>query len=156
MILSEKISQVSSDPGVAFWAANISSNGICDLTRISGIRVNEDKEHVTFFVPKQSFDLISDNFNERPSVSLLMASLRNFESYQIKGEYISHKICTEEEIAYYQPKVTGLIDLCNSMGLNGNKIFDSYIEEPNVAVKVLCKETFEQTPKPGTGNKLDS
>lgn len=154
MLISENIVQLTSSPEVAFWASNLGPQGFCDLSRISGIKIEKDGKHLTFYIPKSFFPLIASNLKDRPKISLLLASLRNFESYQIKGEYLSHEECEKEDIAYYQPMVSGLIDISNSMGLNGNKIFDSFLEEPNIAVKVLCKEIFEQTPKPGTGNKL--
>jgi len=154
MLLSDKIKKANASSDFVFWAANVGKNGICDLTRVSGFIIDDDNEHVTFFLPKKLFKLIEPNLSAGSNMSLLMASLKDFESYQVKGNYIGHKNCTEENVDYYRLKVLKIIDIINGMGLDGNNVFGFLLEQPSIAVTFRCNESYLQTPKPGTGTKL--
>ena len=154
MILASEIAQYAAKPEMAFWMANVGANGVCDMSRISGVKVDEDGKHAVFFIPKRFFHLIDLNLNERPAISLLMASLTNFDSIQIKGVYIEHRDSSSEEKTYYETLVAGLTKISNEMGLPGDTIFNPFGKEESITVKIRCNQLFNQTPKPGTGNKL--
>ncbi len=154
MMISERIIKMPSRADLVFWAASVGKNKVCELTRVSGFIIEKDNEHITFFLPKQLFSIIEPTLEINSKVSFLMASIQNFESYQIKGEYISHQLCTEENIDFYRLKVLKIADILSGMGLDGNGVFGYLLEQPSIAVTMRCTEMFEQTPKPGTGGKL--
>ena len=154
MLISNKIIHVASQTDFALWAATVGIKNEPYLTRVSGFKVVEDKEHIRFFLPAAMFDFISPSLNQNTSMSFLMASLSDFESYQLKGMYDSHRACTEKEIDYYRLKVLKIIDILNGMGMDGNGVFGHLLEQPSIAVKMSCTEMYAQTPKQGTGGKL--
>lgn len=137
-----------------FWAASADKNKICELSRVSGFIIEEDNEHITFFLPKQLFSIIEPTLEVNSKISFLMASIQNFESYQVKGTYKSHQLCMEENIDFYRLKVLKITDILSGMGMDGNKIFGYLLVQPSIAVTMRCTEMYEQTPKPGTGGKL--
>lgn len=139
---------------LVFWAASVGKNMVCELTRVSGFIIEKDNEHITFFLPRQLFAIIEPALKIDSKISFLMASIQNFESYQIKGVYQSHQQCTEENIDFYRLKVLKISDILTGMGLEGNRIFGYLLEQPSIAVTMRCEEMYEQTPKPGTGGKL--
>ena len=154
MVLSNRILQMPGRTDLVFWAASVGQNLVCDLTRVSGFIVEKDNEHITFFLPEQLFGIIEPALEFNSKISLLMASIQNFESYQVKGNYKSHQFCTEEIIDFYRLKVLKITDILSSMGLDGNRIFGFLLEQPSIAVTMHCTEMYEQTPKPGTGTEL--
>lgn len=154
MLVSDKIKNVTTSEDFLFWACNVGRNGICDMARVSGFIVEEDNEHITFFLPEKFFDYMKVNLLPEANISLLMVSVMNFESYQVKGNYISHKYCSEENNDFYRLRILKSIDIITDLGLNGKGILGFLLEQPGIAVTFRCRESYLQTPKPGTGTKL--
>ena len=154
MVLSNKIVQIPSRSDHVFWVASVGKNMVSELTRVSGFIIEKDNEHITFSLPKQLFYIIEPTLAVNSKISFLMASIQNFESYQVKGTYKSHQLCTEENIDFYRLKVLKIMDILSGMGLDGNRVFGFLLEQPSIAVSMYCTEMYEQTPKPGTGGKL--
>lgn len=154
MTISDKIKKVPHQSDFVFWAASIGKNLVNELTRVSGFIIEKDNEHITFFLPKQLFGIIEPTLAVDSKISFLMASIQNFESYQIKGTYKSHQLCSEENIDFYRLKVLKIVDILSGMGLDGNRVFGFLLEQPSIAVTMRCTEMYEQTPKPGSGGKL--
>ena len=121
-----------------------------------GIEVSEDRKHITFLLPEVGLSDHLRNLEENGNVSLNIVSLPAFESYQFKGEYKSHASCNEEQIKGMYDWRTGFSNACREMGYPEPlcAAMDTQILEPAIAVKFEVKEIFEQTPKPGTGNKI--
>ena len=154
MILTNNIKKIPQQSDFVFWAGSMGENNVCELTRVSGFIIEEDNEHITFFLPKKLFSIIEPTLKSGSRISFLMASILDFESYQVKGEYKSHQACTEENIDFYRLKVLKITDILSGMGLDGNGIFGFLLEQPSIALTMYCTEVYEQTPKPGTGGKL--
>ena len=154
MILTNNIKKIPQQSDFVFWAGSVGEKNVCELTRVSGFMIEEDNEHITFFLPKGLFAIIEPTLKTGSKISFLMASILNFESYQVKGVYKSHQLCTEESVDYYRLKVLKIIDILSGMGLDGNSVFGFLLDQPSVAVTIHCNEMYEQTPKPGTGGKL--
>ncbi|TVZ26915.1 hypothetical protein JM83_1914 [Gillisia sp. Hel_I_86] len=154
MEITERIKTISGLQEFLFWVASVNKNKICELTRVAGYTIEVDNEHIIIFLPKQLFEIIEPTLEADSKISFLMASILNFESYQIKGKYVSHQMCTEENVNLYQPKVLKIIEILSGMGLDGDGIFGYLLDQPSIAVRMRFTEVYEQTPKPGTGGKL--
>lgn len=154
MILSDKIKRIPTLTDFVFWTATTGINNIAEIARVSGFIVEDDGEHITFYLPAQLFKVIEPTLKKDSSISFLMISLNNFESYQVKGMYLRHGICTEENIDFYRLKIMRVIDIVNGMGLDGNGLFGYLLEQSSVSLTMRCTEMYEQTPKPGTGGKI--
>tara|TARA_R110000744_G_C19368912_1_gene562234 strand:+ start:983 stop:1453 length:471 start_codon:yes stop_codon:yes gene_type:complete len=154
MEITERIKTISGQQEFLFWVASVNKNKVCELTRVAGYTIEADNEHITIFLPKQLFDNIEQTLKVDSKISFLMASILNFESYQIKGNYVSHQMCTEENVDSYQGKVLKIIEILSGMGLEGNRIFGYLLDQPSIALRMRFTEMYEQTPKPGTGGKL--
>jgi len=154
MKISERILKVSPRKEFVYWAASVNHKLESKLSRVAGFAVSEDQEHLTFFLPKKLFAQMGPTLKPGVKMSLLMASVIDFESYQIKGRYIKHELCTPENIAFYKQKVLNIMEVLDGMGLNGKGVFSFLLDQPSIAVTMYCEEMYEQTPKPGTGKKL--
>ena len=156
MIITDKIRNVTKSSDFVFWTACVGKNGVCDAARVSAFSVNEDNEHITFFLPERLFKHIQQNLSPGSNLSFTMVSVKDFESYQIKGSYEGYSKCTEENIDFFRLKVLKVIDIITGMGLNGQGIFGFLLDLPAIAVTMNCTEIFLQTPKPGTGVKIEN
>ncbi len=154
MEIIEKIKTISGLQEFLFWVASVNKNKVCELTRVAGYTIEADNEHITIFLPKQLFDIIEPTLEVDSKLSFLMASILNFESYQLKGNYVSHEMCSEENVDLYQARVLKIIEILSTMGLDGDGIFRYLLDRPSIAVRMRFTEVYEQTPKPGTGGKL--
>lgn len=155
MILPDIIKQVENSPDYVIWTANKGKNPVCDLTRVAGFIIHEDYEHITFFLPRRLFRNLESNLSKGSNINILFASIKDFQSYQIKGNYENHCDGNEENFNFYKGKVQNVIDIMTSMGLNGQLIMGYLLEQPSVAVTMYCREVYVQTPKPGTGYKIN-
>ncbi len=151
MILSDKIKRIPALTDFVFWTATAGNDNIAKMARVSAFVVQDDGERITFFLPTQLFNVIEPTLKKDSNISFLMISLNDFESYQVKGKYLHHKNCSEENIDFYRLKIMRVIDIANGMGLGGNGLFGYLLKQPSVALTMHCTEMYEQTPKPGTG-----
>ena len=156
MLVADTIIKVTKSSDYVFWACSVGRNGVCNAVRVSAFKVNNDNEHITFFLPEKLFKQIQYDLLPGSNLSFLMVSVKDFESYQIKGNYVGQSKCTEENIDYFRLKVLKTIDIISGMGLNGQGIFGFLLELPAIAITMHCKENFLQTPKPGTGGKIEN
>lgn len=154
MKLPDVVKQAEIREDFVFWAANVNSNATCDFTRITGINIHDDNEHITFYLPKKLFRHLKPNISANANISLLMASIKDFQSYQVKGTYISHTDSTKENIAFCKSKLQSVMEIMSAMGLNAKLILGYLNAQSSVAVTMFCNETFVQTPKPGTGYEI--
>jgi hypothetical protein len=87
-------------------------------------------------------------------LTFLTAIIYTYESYQIKGSYISQRESTGEEIAYQKAYMDGFTDALATQGLSKDKGYKAYFRQPCVALRIAVEEVYEQTPKKGAGGKL--
>ena len=154
MILSERFRQLVSDPLAAIWASNCNRRLEPELVRLSGVQVEADSERLLLFVPlKYGAEFVS-NFANTHKLSFLMAIILTNESYQLKGDYLSHRACTEPEVAYQRRFLSYFCNALENQFLPSDRAFQAYFDQGSIAVRMLVREVYEQTPKAGTGKKL--
>lgn len=118
--------------------------------------ISDDKKHITFFMNEADFGLHEGNFNSNGKIALSVGQVPSHESYQFKGEYRSHRQATEEEgqevYSALQRFGSGVVAL--GFPPEMLEMFNDLRVLPAIAVTFEVNEIFEQTPKPGTGNKI--
>ena len=155
MTLSERFIQLINDPSAALWASNCNGKLEPELVRLLGAQVETDREHLTFFVPLKFGKGLLNNFADSDQLTFLLAIILTNESYQLKGSYLSLRPCTEAEVALQKDYMTKLCHTAiTRQSLPGDKAFEAYYDQPTVAVRMLVREVYEQTPKAGTGERV--
>ena len=154
MILNERFRQLVSDPVAAIWASNYNSKLEPELVRLSGVQVEADGEHLQLFVPLKYGVGLIDNFAYNHKLSFLMAIMFTNDSYQLKGDYLSHRDCTASEVAYQKHFLNYLSNALKKQFLPSDRAFQTYFDQDSIAVHMLVREVYEQTPKKGTGEKV--
>jgi hypothetical protein len=154
MILSDRFIQLVGNPVAAIWASNCNEQLEPELVRLLGAQAEADKEHLLLYVPLKFGKNLIHNFAATDKLTFLLASLLTFESYQLKGSYLSHRACTPAEVKYQKAYFQGLGVAMERLGLPKEKALDAYYHQPSVAVRLQVMEVYEQTPKAGTGEKV--
>lgn len=136
------------------YIASLNSSGYCDMTRTCGIYpVNEDHLKI-IFMSGLSTNLIR-NLADNPKISLNGISAYTFESYQIKGSYISHENLSADDIMVKENYLKGMLELIAEMKFGiDEKSLDKYCQSEATAIIMKVEEIYEQTPKQGTGEKI--
>jgi len=157
VILNDPLITLIQAPYSAIWASNANEQQLSDLVRLSGVRVDTQQQQLILFVSLKFGETFLKNIHISKRVSFLCASVKTLESYQLKGIYLSNHPCTPEEMDYQKNYVDGFCKAVEHMGISSRKkFFDCFFQQPSVAVRMQVEEIFEQTPKPGTGQKLST
>ena len=121
-----------------------------------GVTISDDRKSFTMLIPEVAIECHLENMENNGEVSLNIVSIPKFESYQFKGTYTSNAPCTDEEVQVIKDWKTKFCEGCEVIGYPEQLIrsMDLQILEPAIAITFEVKEIFEQTPKPGTGNKI--
>lgn len=154
MLLTDHLVSVCQSPLSSLWSGSYSPDHKIEIIRLSGALVAEDRLHVDLFVPSRYASLYLRNVAVHPRVSLMFSHTHTFEAFQVKGDFLSWRPCTPEEVSYQRSYMQGFAENLVSIGLpNGMKIY-AYFEEPAIAMRLQAREVYEQTPKSGTGNRI--
>ena len=121
-----------------------------EYQRVLGGYVDEDERFNFFFdIPTARHTI--RNLEENQDVVLVGCS-NTFESYQLKGKALKWYESTEEELKMIDEYFKKFIDSMAAFGIS-----DSVLNYPHSKMMTLTMEVhemFEQTPKPGTGQKI--
>lgn len=124
-----------------------------ECTRAWGIRIGEDRRTITIFLTEAISPKTLKNLRENGLVAVSCTRPTDHVACQLKGHVRNirpadqrdqtrsrnwHREFVEEIVAIGVPAETGL----------------AWITEPDLAVEIDVTEVFQQTPGPGTGEKL--
>jgi len=152
-VLSTNLSPVFTHPYSALWMAACNQTGQTVIARLSGVIPRIDQA-VTCFVPaKFSRDMLSA-LNQNPNVAVVAASTQTFESYQFKGRYQSHRNATPEECEIQTQNLLAFSNAAALLKLPAEACFNAYFDDNFIALEILQENVYEQTPKEGTGLKI--
>ena len=133
------------------YLASLNKNHFCDVCRTSGVYVENREFLKIFYMPELSPRLLQ-NLLSRNQLTLTVVSAFSFECYQIKGKYISHENISVDDEKYLK----GMAETIKEMGFNLENVFNNkYLLLDVVTIIMKVEEVYEQTPKIGTGNKVN-
>jgi hypothetical protein len=155
-MVTKRIVEISELAGFPLWIAVVNANKVCEIVRATGFSVAPDLEHVQVYIPESMTARLEGMLQLEAPISFLLAALEDFESYQIKGKIKSVKTCEAGALEKQLSILKATTDMTNAFGLQGNKIFGYLTLGPFISIRMSCQEIFEQTPKPGTGTKIET
>ncbi len=136
------------------WISNCSMERTPDMARLLGARVEPDGEHLTIYVPVPYAKDFILNLSPVGKLAFLFAVIYDNTSFQLKGTYVSHWSCTDDEIDFQRNYVQAFCRELTKQGFNNPKVpFKVYFQQPSIAVRMKVEEIYEQTPKEGTGEQ---
>ena len=90
-----------------------------------------------------------------PNITFNGISAYTFESFQMKGKYISHNELNDEDLQLKVKYLKGMRELIDEMKFGIDvKSLDKYCLSGAMALTMKVEAIYEQTPKPGTGEKV--
>lgn len=155
-MLTRRITEIAEQSGFPIWIAIANANHTCELVRASAFMVEPDRQHIEVCIPNSMRAQVKEVLIKDAPISFLLASLNDFESYQVKGTIVDIETCDSARLSKQLDLLEETIALSNAFGLNGKKILGFLAEGPFTVIRMSCLEVFEQTPKPGTGTKIEA
>lgn len=119
--------------------------------------VSEDRKNITFYMPSAMLRHHLENVQDNGKVALNIGAIPSHETYQFKGTYISHHNCNEQEISEMKIMLQRFKNGLSKFGMPEEtlSLLDKFSVSPAIGITFKVEEIFEQTPKPGTGNKIN-
>jgi hypothetical protein len=152
--LSDNLISCVESTAASIWVCNTNEHLETDIVRVLGVQVDADRQHLTVYIPVGYGAGVINNLSVTDKITFLTAIIFTYESYQVKGRYISHREMAEEEIAYQKVYMDEFTDALAKQGLSKEKGYKAYFQQPCIAMRIEVEEVYEQTPKNGTGEKL--
>jgi uncharacterized protein YhbP (UPF0306 family) len=152
MLTNQRISEFLKSTALGMALGTRDTNLKPDFCRVLGIQV-VDPDHLRFFIDKKSNPTTFKNLQPSAPIALTTTRADNFESYQFKGKFVKLTECSDEDNQAIQAYLHEFNVAVVALGLQDGLVYN-YPHSNTYALEMEVKEIFEQTPKPGTGNKL--
>lgn len=116
-------------------------------------RVHDDRAHLTLFLYEENAERIRSILDECPQIAVTLDLPTTHRACQVKGVVVEMRAATESD----RPEVLRQLDCFNrdleELGYP-RAMFAQWKVWPCTAIVVRAHELFEQTPGPGTGERL--
>jgi hypothetical protein len=123
-----------------------------EYARVLGTNVVDD-QHIHVYFDRKTSGRTLRNFEDNGLVSIILVSLENFESYQLKGKSVSWRDSTPEDLQNIAEYLKKFNDGIVRLGLPDKAVY-AYPHSAMCTLLMEIDEIFEQTPKKGTGQKV--
>ncbi|QHT68643.1 hypothetical protein GXP67_19335 [Rhodocytophaga rosea] len=154
MHLNDNLISCIESAAASVWLCNTNEQLETDMVRVLGVQVDADRRHLTVYIPESYGADVIRNLSVTDKITFLTAIIFTYESYQVKGTYISHRASTEEEIKYQKAYMDDFAKALQKQGLSREKAYKAYFRQPCIALRMVAEEVYEQTPRKGTGERL--
>ncbi len=156
MFDKNKLKELIEATDSAIWLGNSSQQHEPDLVRLMSVAVDSENNQLVMTAPLRLCTQILENLNYNKRMSFLVASLASLESYQIKGKYLGHGDCTDEDIAFQEKYLLNFCEAAKRLGVPviNEHVFGIYFHQPSIRIRLSMDEVFEQTPKNNSGNRI--
>lgn|GEM_PF-2100938 len=125
-----------------------------EYSRVVGAQAIDD-EHVKIFIAKKTAARAIENINQNGLMAVTFVNVLNYEAYQLKGTCVKYEEATDEEQEMVDNNMKGFNDVCVKIGLTDGIVFN-WPHNPVWAIEMIVEEAFVQTPRIGTGTKLEA
>jgi hypothetical protein len=124
-------------------------------TMIWGIKIHDDKQTITVYIPEKASAKQLSNLNDNKKVSVFISQPLSHQSYQFKGEFISNHPATDDDHKIVNNYVDCLYEKYFKLFGYPREIIEPFAFTPAVAITFRADDVFKQTPGPGAGTKIN-
>jgi hypothetical protein len=121
--------------------------------RVAALRVDEDGEHVTAFVPTVAADPLLADFRANGQVTVVSARPPDERGCQVKGVFVDAWDASSGNRAIVTAQWERFRDRLEMIGLP-RIATDGWATWPCTAIRFRVQAVFDQTPGPGAGAPL--
>ncbi|MBI2059527.1 MAG: pyridoxamine 5'-phosphate oxidase family protein [Nitrospirae bacterium] len=122
-----------------------------------GMTVAADRKALTLFIPDKTSGRMLENLKHNGKVAVGVGSPVNNENYQLKGEFATSRPTEPGEAAIQEIYRTKLLTTSIQAGYPEaiiKPLVMGFAYKPSLAVTVIVKEIYLQTPGPEAGKKM--
>lgn len=116
--------------------------------------VSPDRESLTIYVLEVKSKKILQNLIENGKFALTVNHPLSLETYQFKGIFVSSRPANPQDKAIQTIYNNKIIALLSPIYPHFTDRYNQMVMKPMVSITLKIDEIFEQTPGPGTGNKV--
>ncbi|MDB4971826.1 MAG: hypothetical protein JWN48_167 [Myxococcaceae bacterium] len=133
--------------------------GTCDASltphclRATGLRVHEDGNHVTVYLPEVTSRNTVTDVTANPRVAVLLSQPLTHRSFQLKGVVTKLGPAPEEALPLVEEYLSGFARVLETVGMP-YEVVTMISHWPSIALEVQVEEVFLQTPGPGAGARI--
>ncbi len=124
------------------------------MTRFFGFKYENPLSSFTAYTFKKDAFRLVDCLTEEIKLSVAVTNALDFKTLQFKGSYLNHYDAPENELVYPRICNEKQVEIMAMFGIS-KEVFAKWNYAPSVAVVMNVNEIFDQTPKVGTGNKIN-
>ena len=118
-----------------------------------GMKADNDKQTLTVYIPQAVIEKTLSNLQSNGKIAVTSVEPFSHESYQFKGNYISHSPSTDAETVFQENYIPGYNKYYNAVGAPAGYL-SRLIYKPSTAVTFSIEEIYSQTPGPNAGKKI--
>jgi predicted pyridoxine 5'-phosphate oxidase superfamily flavin-nucleotide-binding protein len=125
-----------------------------EYSRVVGAQAIDD-EHVKIFIAEKTAARAIENINDNGLIAVTLVNVLNYEAYQLKGTCVKYEEASDEEQVIVENNMKAFNEVCVKIGLEDGIVFN-WPHKPVWAIEMKVEEAFVQTPRIGTGTKLEA
>ena len=139
----------------AVWLSCCNNDNRPMIARLSSINII-DSETIRCCIPAKFTTELLSALVKSNAVAILAACTETLDSYQVKGFIESvHQLPKEETAGEKNMLELFSIGLIRQ-GFSAPNLYNAYVDDEFVAVVIKVEDVFDQTPKQGTGFKINA
>lgn len=119
------------------------------------VTIDPPSDLVTVFVSEKLSGPTLSNVADNKKMAVVITDPLNHNSYQVKGDYISHHACSDTEHEKIKEKISNFYDGYLQPFGYPPEITSTFAYKPFVAITFKVNSAFNQTPGPNAGKQLD-
>ena len=124
------------------------------IVRFWGVDFRASEDIAIFFIVAGQGEQTLKNSQQNGCLAATFTSWPDFQSYQLKGQFLQARAMSEEERTFQrqyriQPIEVGVTEF----GLP-EEVAERYVHQTDLAIEIKIEKIFNQTPGPGAGKML--
>jgi pimeloyl-ACP methyl ester carboxylesterase len=141
--------------GLSIMVGTRDAQHMPEATRCVGVRVHDDRRHVTVYVAAATADQTVANVRDNGQVAVSLSRPADHRSLQIKGTAVAVREAGPADEAEVDRYIELAVPIFEFIGI-GPQIIRRVAHWPAWAIDVAIGDAFVQTPGPGAGHRLQS
>lgn len=126
------------------------------VQRAFGVKASEDFSHISFFIPKSLSEQTLANLKENGRAAGTAVDIGTHQTLQFKGEFVSCHDCNDSDMQEFYANMTGFGGFIEKFfGAEALAQMQAFNILPLVSITFKIQDIFNQTPGPGTGQKIN-
>jgi hypothetical protein len=154
-MISEETIKLFAGPVIS-GVATSDAKGNPLFTRSFLVSAKVGEEMIEVYIPEIMSKSPLAHIEENNKIAVVVGDVTNFNARQFKGSVESITPATAAQVESVKSEIQKLVPVLSGFfGPGAGEGWSRYNVEPSVCLKVKIQDTYEQTPRPGTGGRIN-